>query len=56
VDNLLASNPDISVTIPSALPSGDAPAVVRVDYLCPQFRIKSPGSLITSVFIGESRC
>lgn len=45
----------MNITVPTVLPSGNAPAVVRVDYLCPQFRIKSPGSLITSVFIGELR-
>ncbi|QRV74254.1 transmembrane protein [Ceratobasidium sp. AG-Ba] len=49
---LLASNPELVIAIPSVLPSGSAPAVIKVDYLCPQFRIKSPGSLITSVFIG----
>ncbi|KAG8744611.1 hypothetical protein FRC10_009836 [Ceratobasidium sp. 414] len=52
VDQLLVSNPNLSVTVPSILLSGNSPAVVRVDYLCPEFRIKSPGSLVTSVFIG----
>ncbi|KAG8765566.1 hypothetical protein FRC12_007430 [Ceratobasidium sp. 428] len=49
---LLASDPDLDIVVPSTIPTGDAPAVIRVDYLCPQFRLKSPGSLITSVFIG----
>ncbi|KAG9084341.1 hypothetical protein FRC06_004119, partial [Ceratobasidium sp. 370] len=52
VEQLLASNPDLSITVPSILPTGHSPVVVRFDYLCPEFRIKSPGSLITSVFIG----
>ncbi|KAG8731843.1 hypothetical protein FRC12_019530 [Ceratobasidium sp. 428] len=52
VEKLLASDSDLNVAIPTILPTGDAPAVMKVDYLCPQFRLKSPGSLITSVFIG----
>jgi hypothetical protein len=46
-------DPNINVTLPSVLPHGNAPAVIKVDYLCPELRIKSPGSLITSVFVGE---
>ncbi|KAG8780268.1 hypothetical protein FRC12_023266 [Ceratobasidium sp. 428] len=52
VDQLLASNPGLNVTIPSVLSTGNAPAVIAVDYLCPEFRLKRPGSLLTSVFIG----
>ncbi|KAG8765568.1 hypothetical protein FRC12_007432 [Ceratobasidium sp. 428] len=52
VEQLLNPNSNLSVTIPSILLTGNAPAVVRIDYLCPQFRLKSPGRLIVSVFIG----
>ncbi|KAG8678969.1 hypothetical protein FRC09_019381, partial [Ceratobasidium sp. 395] len=51
-DQLLASNSDLKVAIPSVLSTGNAPAVIGVDYLCPEFRLKRPGSLVTSVFIG----
>ncbi|QRW03191.1 hypothetical protein RhiLY_02190 [Ceratobasidium sp. AG-Ba] len=51
-DQLLASNPDISVAIPSILSAGNTSAVAKVDYLCPEFRMKRLGSLITSMFIG----
>lgn len=54
VEQLLASSPELPIAIPSTLASGMAPAVIKVDYLCPHFRIKSPGSLITSVFIGKN--
>ncbi|QRV74234.1 hypothetical protein RhiJN_02248 [Ceratobasidium sp. AG-Ba] len=52
VEKLRASDPDINVTVPSVLAVGNTSAVVKIDYLCPEFRIKRPGSLITSVFIG----
>ncbi|KAG8780269.1 hypothetical protein FRC12_023267 [Ceratobasidium sp. 428] len=51
-EQLLKPDSNLSVTIPSILLTGNAPAAVRVDYLCPQFRLKSPGRLIVSVFIG----
>ncbi|KAG9096737.1 hypothetical protein FRC06_008380 [Ceratobasidium sp. 370] len=51
VDQLLAWNQDLRITVPSILPTGSAPTVIKFDYLCPVFKIKNTGSLITSVFI-----
>ncbi|KAG8697627.1 hypothetical protein FRC08_006406 [Ceratobasidium sp. 394] len=52
VEQLLVSNPKLNITVPSILPTGNSPVVAKIDYLCPEFRIKRPGSLITSVFTG----
>ncbi|QRV74237.1 hypothetical protein RhiJN_02251 [Ceratobasidium sp. AG-Ba] len=52
IDKILASDPNISVAIPSVLAAGNSSAVAKLDYLCPEFRIKPIGSLLTSVFIG----
>lgn len=53
VQRLLSADPGINITIPTLLPTGDAPAVIRADYMCPSYRIKSVGSLLASVFIGK---
>ncbi|QRV74233.1 hypothetical protein RhiJN_02247 [Ceratobasidium sp. AG-Ba] len=52
VNKIVASDQDLRVAVPSVLAAGNTSAVVKVDYLCPEFRAKRPGSLITSVFIG----
>lgn len=55
-ERLLTFDQSANVGVPTVLPSDSGPTVMRVDYLCPEFRTKSSGSLITSVFIGKSRC
>ncbi|KAF8607410.1 hypothetical protein BDV93DRAFT_542333 [Ceratobasidium sp. AG-I] len=47
-----SSEPLNNITLPISPESPIYPSVINMDYLCPQYRRKSWGSLIVSVFIG----
>ncbi|KAG8710461.1 hypothetical protein FRC08_017130 [Ceratobasidium sp. 394] len=46
------NNPVNNITLPISLPSPLPPSVIDMVYLCPQYRLKSWGSLVIDVFTG----
>ncbi|QRV98707.1 hypothetical protein RhiJN_26726 [Ceratobasidium sp. AG-Ba] len=41
-----------NITLPIGLPANRTASVIDIDYLCPQYKMKSWGNLLMSVFVG----
>ncbi|QRV84664.1 hypothetical protein RhiJN_12680 [Ceratobasidium sp. AG-Ba] len=45
-----------NITLPIGLPANRTASVIDIDYLCPQYKMKSWGNLLMSVFVGTLAC